>query len=86
MTILGSNVGSTTLTFKLYEMPQEKVLCSGKVERVGSIDDAIFLYENHLTGERISEICGISGYTEGRDQEVYRPYDCAGYRRDRRPR
>ena len=65
MKILVSNVGSTSLKFKLYEMPQEKVLCSGKVERVGSIDDAIFLYENHLTGERISEICGISGYTEG---------------------
>ena len=65
MKILVSNVGSTSLKFKLYEMPQEKVLCKGKVERVGSPDDAIFLYENLLTGERVDEICGIPGYTEG---------------------
>ena len=65
MKILVSNVGSTSLKFKLYEMPQERILCSGTVERVGSLDDAIFFYENRLTGEKVSEICGIPGYTEG---------------------
>ena len=54
MYILVSNVGSTSLKFKLYSMPEEKVLCTGKAERVGSVSDGIFVYENRLTGERIS--------------------------------
>lgn len=65
MKILVSNVGSTSLKFKLFEMPQEKVLCTGKVERVGSVDDAIFAYENCLTGYAEQRTCSIPGYTEG---------------------
>lgn len=65
MKILVSNVGSTSLKFKLYEMPSEEVLCTGKVERVGSKDDAIFAYENRRTGYREKRTCGIPGYTEG---------------------
>lgn len=65
MKILVSNVGSTSLKFKLYEMPEETVLCTGKVERVGS-DDAIFSYRNMQNGF-ISEItpCSVPTYTEG---------------------
>ena len=66
MKILVSNVGSTSLKFKLYEMPQEEVLCTGKVERVGS-DDAIFAYRNAGTGDAVNRVCRISGYTEGID-------------------
>ncbi len=55
MNILVCNVGSTSLKFKLYEMPACTVLSQGKAERVGSADDAIFLYENLRTGNRISE-------------------------------
>ena len=65
MYILVSNVGSTSLKFKLYSMPEEKVLCTGKAERVGSVSDGIFVYENRLTGERISRTTGIPSYTEG---------------------
>ena len=65
MKILVSNVGSTSLKFKLFEMPRETVLCTGKVERVGSPDDAIFAYENLQTGYHMEQICGIPGYTEG---------------------
>jgi acetate kinase len=36
MKILVINVGSTSLKFRLFEMPAEKVLASGRVERVGS--------------------------------------------------
>lgn len=50
MKILVCNAGSTSLKFKVYEMPQTKVLATGKVERVGSHDDAIFGYQNTLTG------------------------------------
>lgn len=35
------NSGSSSLKFKLYEMPEEKVLCSGNCERIG-LKDGIF--------------------------------------------
>lgn len=50
MKVLVCNAGSTSLKFKLYEMPQSEVLATGKVERVGSADDAIFGYCNCGTG------------------------------------
>lgn len=55
MKILICNVGSTSLKFKLYDMPACTVLSQGKVERVGSEDDAIFQYENLLTGKAVAE-------------------------------
>lgn len=58
MKILVCNAGSTSLKFKLYEMPQCTVLATGKVERVGSANDAIFGYQNCATG-----------YTEDRDRQ-----------------
>jgi len=65
MKILVSNVGSTSLKFKLYEMPEEKVLCTGKVERVGS-DDAIYGFNNTGTGYAFEKtgVC-VPSYTEG---------------------
>lgn len=39
--IMAVNAGSSSLKFKLYEMPEEKVLCSGNAERIG-FKDAIF--------------------------------------------
>ncbi|MGN0998467.1 MAG: acetate/propionate family kinase [Faecousia sp.] len=53
MKILICNAGSTSLKFKLYEMPSCEVLATGKVERVGSVDDAIFGYTNIKTGFRV---------------------------------
>ncbi len=50
MKVLVCNAGSTSLKFKLYEMPQCEVLATGKVERVGSCDDAIFAYRNCSSG------------------------------------
>lgn len=55
MKILVCNVGSTSLKFKLYDMPACTVLSQCKVERVGSEDDAVFQYENMLTGKTITE-------------------------------
>ena len=67
MKILVSNVGSTSLKFKLFEMPEEKVLCTGKVERVGS-DDAIFGYTRISDGYTDSRTgVSIPSYTEGID-------------------
>lgn len=53
MKALVCNAGSTSLKFKLYEMPACTVLATGKVERVGSCDDAIFGYCNTVTGYRV---------------------------------
>ena len=33
--VMAVNCGSSSLKYKLYEMPEEKVLCSGNVERIG---------------------------------------------------
>ncbi len=53
MIVLVCNAGSTSLKFKLYDMPDCKVLATGKVERVGSNDDAIFGYCNCESGYKI---------------------------------
>lgn len=45
MLVLICNAGSTSLKFKLYDMPSETVLAKGGVERVGSEKDALFKYE-----------------------------------------
>jgi len=45
MKVLVCNVGSTSLKFKLYEMPEAHLLAVSGVERVGSDHDAIFRYE-----------------------------------------
>ena len=42
MKVLVCNAGSTSLKFKLFDMPEERVLATGKIERVGSEDNAIF--------------------------------------------
>lgn len=46
MLILMCNVGSTSLKFKLYRMPQEDLLVEGKIERVGSTKGSIYEYIN----------------------------------------
>ncbi len=50
MKVLVCNAGSTSLKFKLYEMPGDTVLAQGGVERVGSLDDAIYRYRNNTDG------------------------------------
>ena len=64
MKILVSNVGSTSLKFKLYDMPSEAVLCEAKIERVGSDHDAIYSYKDANRDEK-REGCSVPGYTEG---------------------
>lgn len=64
MNILVCNAGSTSLKFKLYDFPEKKVLASGRVERVGSANDAIYAFKDsqrqlNLTGQ------SVIGYMEG---------------------
>ena len=66
MKVLICNAGSTSLKFKLYDMPACRVLARGKVERVGSAGDAIFQYVNELTGQtEAAEKQHIPGYVPG---------------------
>lgn len=66
MKVLVSNVGSTSLKFKLFEMPCERAMCEAKVERVGSPDKALFSYQNLLSGTRYClEQLSIPDYTTG---------------------
>ena len=46
MKILACNAGSTSLKFKLYDMPKADLLAEGKIERVGSKDDSILRFVN----------------------------------------
>ena len=63
MKILICNAGSTSLKFKLWDMPALHVLAEGKVERVGSTD-AIFHYLNAGFAIRQSNLA-IPDYTAG---------------------
>ncbi|WP_372752232.1 acetate/propionate family kinase [Mariniflexile sp.] len=44
MQVLILNSGSSSLKFQLFSMPEETILCSGIIERIGS-NDAIFKYK-----------------------------------------
>jgi len=48
MLVLLCNVGSTSLKYKLYDMPEEKLLVEAKIERVRSIENSIFAYKNYV--------------------------------------
>ena len=63
MKILICNAGSTSLKFKLWEMPDFTVLAEGRVERVGS-DNAIFSYKSSL-GTRNADKLSVPDYTAG---------------------
>jgi acetate kinase len=66
MNILVSNVGSTSLKFKLFTMPKEKLLCEAKIERIGSSDDAIFSYRNVCTDAQFKKTkCCVPTYSDG---------------------
>jgi len=66
MKVLVSNVGSTSLKFKLFDLPEETVLCEAKVERVGNVEEAIYLYKNILTGySEKNDKCSVPDYSAG---------------------
>lgn len=66
MKVLICNAGSTSLKFKLYEMPECTVLARCKIERVGSQSDAIFQFVNERTGQvQSGEKQAIPDYLSG---------------------
>lgn len=54
MKMMVCNAGSTSLKFKVYDMPEERVLATGGVERVGSDNDAVFKYCNTTLDKSIN--------------------------------
>jgi acetate kinase len=52
MKILAVNCGSSSLKFKMYEMPEEKVLIGGLFERIG---EKIAGYTIKINGEKYSK-------------------------------
>ena len=66
MLILVCNVGSTSLKYKLFNMPDTSIMVEAKIERVGSRDNAIFSYQNHLNGATENQSgLSVPSYTEG---------------------
>lgn len=57
--VMAVNAGSSSLKFKLYDMPEETVVCSGIVERIG-FEDAIFTIKHN--GEKHTEITPVKDH------------------------
>lgn len=60
MKILSVNAGSSTLKFKVFEMPQEKFLTSGSFERIGIPGG---FYNFKLNGEKIKKEVNLENHT-----------------------
>lgn len=66
MKVLICNTGSTSLKFKLYDMPDCTVLAQCHIERVGSKDDAVLRYQNKQSGHQVEQTnLNIADYRSG---------------------
>jgi len=61
MKILSVNCGSSSLKFQMYEMPEEKVLISGYVEKIGQPD---CFWTVKVNGEKIKNQRPLQNHTE----------------------
>lgn len=61
MNILIINAGSSSIKFEVLQMPNEKIVCSGIVERIGS-EDAILKYRSDTV--EFEEVDAIATHTE----------------------
>jgi len=61
MKILSVNCGSSSLKFQMYEMPEEKVLISGYVEKIGQPD---CFWTIKVNGEKIKDQKPLQNHTE----------------------
>lgn len=60
--VISVNAGSSSLKYKLFEMPEEKVLCSGIADRIGH-EDGIFKIK--FNGEEHKDILPIMDHARG---------------------
>ena len=61
MKILSVNCGSSSLKFQMYEMPEEKVLISGYVEKIGQPD---CFWNVKVNGQKIRSERPLKNHTE----------------------
>ncbi len=61
MKIISVNSGSSSLKYELYIMPEEKVIASGQVERIG-LNDSLFSIK--FNGEKVKEEVYAPNHTE----------------------
>lgn len=54
MKILVINAGSSSIKYQLFEMPAEKVLAKGLLEKIGEEDSRL----NHFGDSKEQKICG----------------------------
>ncbi|AVQ33255.1 acetate kinase [Staphylococcus muscae] len=59
--ILAINAGSSSLKFQLIEMPEEKLVTKGLIERIG-LNDSIFTIE--VNGEKVKDVKDIKDHEE----------------------
>ena len=67
MKILVINSGSSSIKYQLFNMPQEDVICSGLVERIG-LNNAEIHYKS--TGNKIDEVTDIPNHKIGLEKIV----------------
>ncbi len=60
--VMSVNAGSSSLKFKLFDMPSEKVICSGMAERIGH-DDGIFDFR--ANGNKNKKIVPLPNHAVG---------------------
>ncbi|WP_299557013.1 acetate kinase [Seonamhaeicola sp.] len=62
MQVLVLNSGSSSLKFQLFSMPEERIICSGQIERIG-FEDAIFKFKSN--GESIEKVAPVKNHKQG---------------------
>lgn len=62
--VMAVNAGSSSLKYKMFEMPEEKVICSGIVDRIGH-EDGIFKIK--FDGKTHEEVLPIMDHSKGVD-------------------
>ncbi len=71
MNIFVINSGSSSIKYQFIEMPSERVICSGMVERIGK-EDARIIYKTGKKGEEqiTSKVTKVANHAEGLQQVV----------------
>ena len=61
MKILSVNAGSSSLKFQMYEMPEEKVLINGYIQKIGASDSFYYI---KINGEKITKEAEINNHED----------------------
>lgn len=62
MKVLSVNAGSSSFKFRMYEMPEEKVIISGRFERIGDRKNSFYSIE--LNGEKVEKKAELGSHAD----------------------